>query len=623
MDEINTKKREGVAKYGLDADWQKSLNTVIENHNLADNSLEVPAKRRLTRGDMIGIALHVGNESNFDKLTQGMRWGPEEVWKFLDENMTEKDWNAAKLLGELAGSHWDEMAAMNRRLGNDTPDKIEPRPFMTKFGEMPGWYAPVDYDPIRSKLAKRKADERAVNPAEGLFSRDYYRADTTTNGSLNARASGYYDFLDLNWTPLERRITDTMRDLAYREALIDVHKLYSHNEFRRQFMRTFGREEYEHIGDWLGRLVNSNVQDQNQSRWVAISAGLRRAMVANGVAFRMSTVVKHGGSAAFKSLGYMVGGEKYYVARQAAMTYNYKNEVAEALAKFPEIRQRLRQQDRDFGQAVMSIANPESLHGKAERFGHAFVANADFFTAVATANAAYDMAVTEGVPKRLGGTGKPMSEADAIKFASKVVREAHGSTNEASMSLLMTEQSEWMKNLTMLHGFMNNSYGQMTDAADKALHSSFGKPELLARVMAAQIVPALLIGAVVGHKKDDQSYLSWALENIGGEFAGMLPMVREAYQDVIEGRTDAGIPPWLKALTEIHQVVKDVEKEHAGETPKHPIKDVGNAAGLLLPGLGQGGATAQFLHDEIRGEQHAQTVSEWIHGLMTGQSKTK
>ena len=191
------------AAKALGKDWQKSLHDVVSNHKLMDNSLDTPVLRRLTRGDMIGIALHVGNESNFDKLVNGMGWKPEDVWNALHDNMRADDWHAAKTMGEAAGAHWQDMVDMNRRLGNTSPDKIEPRPFKTKFGDMPGWYAPIKYDPIRSKLGRKKADAAIVNPADGLFSKDYFRADTTTNGSLNARASGYHDFIDLNWRRME------------------------------------------------------------------------------------------------------------------------------------------------------------------------------------------------------------------------------------------------------------------------------------------------------------------------------------------------------------------------------------------------------------------------------------
>ena len=608
----------------LGTDWQKSLHEIVENHNLLDNSLDVPQKRRLTRGDLIGIALHVGNESNFDKLVNGMRWKPVEVWKALHDNMREQDWQATRILGEAAGAHWPEMVDMNKRLGNASPEKIEPRAFRTKFGEMPGWYAPVKYDPIRSKLGRRKADAELVNPAEGLFNRNYYRADTTTNGSLNARATGYHDFVDLDWHATEKAISDTLRDLAYREAIIDSHKLYVHSDFRKQFERTYGHEEYKALGDWLGRIVNGEVGDERSSRLTAILASTRRAVVANGIAFRISTMFKHGGSAGAKSMGYLSGGgEKYFAARVKDMATNHSAQVIEALAKSPEIRARQQQQDRDLSEKVASLMEPESIHAKAERFGHAGVAYMDFFTAVPTFHAAYDWATTEGVPVRLGGTGKPMNAADAAKWADSVVREAHGTNIEAGRSNLINNRSEVLKQLTILHGFMNNAYGQQVDALDKLLHANgFGKPELLARYLFAQVVPALMAGYITfGPKVDDQPWWVWAGKNIAGEMAGTVPMVREAFSALVEGRESSGMPPWIRALTDTFKAGKAVIKGAEGEPVKAPVKAVGNAGGLLLPGLGQAGATTQFLYDVKTGEQSPHTVGEWLRGVMSGNAE--
>lgn len=603
----------------LGREWQETLPTIVENHHLMDNSLEQPQKRRLTRGDLLSIALHVGNESNFDKLAKGMQWEPADIWQTLHDNLTEKDWQGVRVMADALAKHWPEVEAMNRRLGNTEPDRIQPRPFQTKFGEQPGWYAPIKYDPVRSKLGVKQADRTSINPAEGLFSSNYYRADTTTNGSLNSRISNYHDFIDLNWHALERSIHDTIRDLAYREALIDAHKLLVNPELRQQFQRSYGAEAYQHLQIWLGRLANSEVTDERTSYLTTVLQTSRRAVVASGVALRISTVEKHALSAGIKSFGFFSGGGmKYFLPRLAAIGTDHGKQVVEALAKFPEIRARYEQQDRDFSQTIASLVEPESIHSRAERFGHSWVASFDFLTAVPTAHAAYDWATTEGIPKRLGGTGQPMSEADAIKFASSMVREAHGSNIEAARSNLINNRSELVKTLTMLHGFMNNSLGQHLDMVDKLRTAGMGKPEILARYFAALIVPGLVVGAVVEGIKEGQPWWEWAAGSIAGEYAGMVPQLREAYAQVVKGWHQSGLPPWLKALVELAKPAVDVKKAAEGENVKAPIKDTGNAAGLFLPGLSQIGATTQFLYDVHAGEQTPQTVWDWARGISSG-----
>lgn len=613
--------RTGAEKLGRE--WQDSLAQLVPNTRLLDVDLTQeagePVYRRLTRGDMLGIARHVGNESNFDKLTKGMGWEPRDVWSFLEEHMTENDWRATQMTWDAFEKHWPEMVEMNRRLGNVSPDRIEPRAFRTASGiELKGGYAPIDYDPIRSKLAVKKSDASAINPSEGLFGRGYFRADTTTNGSLNARVSNYYDRLDLDFHSVERRLHDTVHDLAYREALLDVHKVLSDADFRRQFQLTYGPEQYKSLQQWVGDLANGQNSDAQASKLSQLLASTRHMVVANGIALRVSTVIKHGGSAAFKSAGYFSGpGAKYFAARAARMATDNAGQIASAVEKFSEIRARAMQQDRDYRETTASLFQPEGFQSKAERFGHSMVAYFDLMSAVPTAWGAYDRAITEGVPKNRGGTGEPMSEEDAVAYANQVVREAHGSNIESARSMLLQSKSEATKMFTMMYGFMNNSLGQSLDMADKLRTAGFSKPEVLARFMGSIIAPALAAGLVEHHKKDE-GWAEWAGKAITGEVAGMVPLVRDAW-NAVRGYPSAGMAPLMQTLSYGAKPFKDAWDAAHGKTIKAPIKDVGNAIGLAIPGGGQAGTTLQYAADWQSGKQHPKNVADVARGLALGQ----
>lgn len=606
----------------LGVDWQKSLSDLVPNSRLIDADLTQEmgetVYRRLTRGDMLGIARHVGNESNFEKLTRGMEWDGRDVWAFLHENMKPADWKATQATWDAFERHWPDMVAMNQRLGNVSPDHIEPRPFRTPDGiEMKGGYAPIDYDPIRSKLAVRKSDATAINPSEGLFGKGYFRADTTTNGSLNARTN-YFDRLDLGFHSIERRLHDTIHDLAYREALLDAHKILSSQDFRRQFQLTYGTEQYKAMQEWIGDLANGPNTDAQMSRLGKIMESTRHMLVANGIALRISTMIKHGGSALFKSSGYFSGGgNKYFLARAAQMATDHAGMMEGAIEKFPEIRARAMQQDRDYRQTTASLFEPESFHSKAERFGHAGVAYLDLLSAVPTAWAAYDRAITEGIPTNRGGTGKPMSEADAIEYANQIVREAHGSQIESARSRILQSKSEAVKMMTTLYGFMNNSLGQTLDMADKLRTSGFSKPEVLARFLMASIVPALAAGVVEKQHKGE-GFGEWAAKAITGEFAGMVPGLRDAWS-ALKGFNDAGLSPLMRALSAGGKPFKDAWDAAHGKQPKAPIKDLGNAIGLAIPGAGQIGTTLQYAADVKSGKQHPKSAVDLARGLALGQ----
>jgi hypothetical protein len=610
----------------LGREWQDSLKEGVTNTKLMDvnrstDNQQVPL--RITRGRMIGIALHVGNESNFDKLTSGWKWNATDVWRFLHDNMTEKDWKAVQSVWDQYDKHWPDMVAMNQRLGNTSPERIEPRAFQTKFGEMRGGYAAIKYDPLRSRRGQIESAGRAIDPGEGLFGKSYYRPDTTTNGSLNARNQGYTDVVDLDFHTIPQTMTESIHDLAYRETLIDVHKIISNGDFRRQFQKTYGPEAYRSLQEWLGKTANADNQDREIGALGKILQYTRTGIVINGIAFRISTVLKHGGSAAIKTGGYFTGGgEKFLAARFAAMGTNYAEEIRGAQEKFPEIRARLLQQDRDFRAMSANLFEPESKISKAERFGHAAVAWSDMMTAVPTAWAAYDRAITVGIPKNMGGTGEPMTEEQAVAYANKVVREAHGSNITTARSMVINNSSEAVKMFTTLYGFMNNSYGQAADIADKLKTAGISNPQTLARGFMALIVPAIWAGYLTeGPPKDKDGWAHWIGKSIAIEVAGMVPFVRDAAA-MVEGYSHAGQVGVESFLNTLVGAGKDVYRLATGQHVNAPIKDISNAVGmgLHIPGLGQAGGSAQYLADVASGKQHPKDALDVAEGVALGRA---
>jgi hypothetical protein len=113
----------------LGTEWQDSLREKVANDRLVDPDKTAQGPTSLmsfTRGRMIGMALHVGNESNFDKLTKGWGWQQADVLRFLKRNMTTSDWHAVQATWDLYEKHWPETEAMYRRLGQTIPRRSRP-----------------------------------------------------------------------------------------------------------------------------------------------------------------------------------------------------------------------------------------------------------------------------------------------------------------------------------------------------------------------------------------------------------------------------------------------------------------------------------------------------------------
>jgi len=623
--------RAGAVGDALGKDWQRSLYDVLPNRTLMDPDLTVegkpPVPLKMTRGKLLAIARHVGNESNFDKLVKGWGWQPDTVVAYLKEHMRAADWQATQAHWDSFDPLWKETEAMVRRVGGVPPPKVPAREFSvtTKDGQtinMRGGYSPIDYDPVRSKLSVRKG-EFSLDPSDKVENMPRYTATTTSNGSLNARAQGYTDRVSLDFHGADARIRDTIHDLAYREALIDATKIINDKAFREKFMSVYGREEYQALVDWMRSIRDTNVQDPRTRNFDKAMQYTRQGVVLTGIGYRVSTVLKHGGAAALKSLGYLgnADGAAFFAARLGRMGSGHAGEdIAAAKEKFDEIRARALQMDRDYKEGSRSMYEAEGLLQKNDRFGHAMVAWSDLLSAVPTAWAAYDLATTKGIPKSMGGTGVPMGEAEAVRYANSIVRQAHGSALEVSRSNFL--QSRGAKGFFgALYGFMNNTYGQMADLLDKSTSNGFfrNNPAVAARLLATFLIPAVWTEWLKEQGPEDgHTWLGWLGKALVAEGSAMVPFVRDAVSILEYGRNPSVAP--AQAFSDVLNAGKDLWKEAHGESTRL-IQDLSNAIGewAHIAGLGQLGHILQHMRDVANGKKEP---SAW-HAVVGGKEEHK
>src|SRR5207249_138910 len=73
----------GAKAHELGADWQKSLRENVDNATLLDPDKSEPGQptyMHFTRGKLIALAIHFGNESNFNKAVKGWGWEPSQAF---------------------------------------------------------------------------------------------------------------------------------------------------------------------------------------------------------------------------------------------------------------------------------------------------------------------------------------------------------------------------------------------------------------------------------------------------------------------------------------------------------------------------------------------------------------
>lgn len=260
---------------------------------------------------------------------------------------------------------------------------------------------------------------------------------------------------------------------------------------------------------------------------------------------------------------------------------------------------------------------------------HAYqgIAMLDMASALPTWMGAYHKGMA---PEAKGGLG--MSEADAVYFADKTVRNAHGGTGIKDLAAVQ-RGPEFFKLFSMFYTFWNHNINRLMDTARLAgsLPETYrsGDYDKLKGDVGTVIMRSLIytIGVQVMHgmlhpSKDDDgetNWLKWAgKEFTAAAFAG-IPVLRDLSAHFLSGK-DYSATPAASMVDAIGHSGTDALNAAMGEQIsdkwlKHTLTTAGYVFGLPL---GQPASTAQFLWDVTSGKQDPQDLADWWNGALHG-----
>ena len=615
------------------ADVTKDGGKIYVAEGLIDGLTGKP--QRFAKKEMLSLAGNMGNESNTAKLVKGEKWDEAAVWEFLHKNMGKADWEFVAGLGKTLETIWPEKLAMSRRLGNTNPEKIQPRPFDTPHGPQPGWYWPMVYDPARSQ----DVAERGAKAGDALFENIYSRANTDT-GRMNTRSENYARPLLLSLDTIPRVIKDEIHDVAYREAIMDADKFLGHKDVRSAIQDALSPEHYDQLRPWLQSIANDRKVDMAALKWFdQVAHGARTRATIVGLGYRVSTMLVHGSSAAMESVAEL--GPKWMGAglKDFANPLQWSANKDFVFERSGEMRNRMNEVDRDVREHLreIEIRLMDTTEGAVARGTDLMKARAyqgiamlDMASALPTWMGAYHKAMAAEAD---GGLG--MGEADAVYFADKTVRNAHGGTGAKDLAAVQ-RGPEFFKLFTMFYTFWNHNVNRLMDTARlaKSLPETFrtGEPGEfkgdLGRVIMRTLIYTLGVQAMhsmLYPSKDaegDTNWLGWAAKEFtAAAFAG-IPVLRDLSAHYLTGKDYAATP-----AAGIVQAVGNsgtdamnamLGKEASPKVLKHTVTTAGYVFGLPL---GQPASTAQFLWDVSQGDQNPETVGDWLRGVMHGEMK--
>jgi hypothetical protein len=605
------------------ADVTRERGKVYEAPGMIDGLTGKP--QRFTKKEMLALAGNMGNESNMSKLLTGEGWSETAVWQFLHQNMSKADWDFVAGLGRTLESLWPEKVAMSRRLGNTNPEKIAPRPFDTPHGRYDGWYWPMIYDPARS----HDVAMRGARDADSLFENVYARANSDT-GRMNTRNANYARPLLLSIDAIPRVIRDEVHDIAYREAIMDADKILRNPTMRKAIVNALSQEHYDQLRPWLQSIANDRKVDMQALKWFdAVAHGARTRATIVGLGYRLSTMLVHGSSAAMESIAEV--GPVWFGKGLAdfANPRTWAENRDFVFERSGEMRNRMNEVDRDVREHLREIdirlMDPTSgalARGTDLMKAHAYqgIAMLDMASALPTWMGAYHKGMA---PVEKGGKG--LSEQDAIYFADKTVRNAHGGTGVKDLAAVQ-RGPEFFKLFTMFYTFWNHNVNRLMDTGRLATDARTWKDSTLAATVIMRFLIYTLGVQTMHHmlhpQKDDEGethWLAWAgKEFVSAAFAGV-PILRDLSAHYLSGK-DYSVTPAAGMVDAVGKSGVDAANALTGkETDPKALKHTVTTAGYLfgLP-LGQVSSSAQFIWDVSQGKQDPQNLQDWWNGILHG-----
>lgn len=260
---INPLRKAGKDGYEMLADLNNQLTKILEANpdakkwgNKKTYKLEDGRELKLTRGNLIMIALNMGNEGNMKNLTSelGHKFTEADIEMFKAE-LTEADWASVQKIWDMFEGIRPKVEETYRVMSNLDMKVVPAVPVQTPYGELRGGYVPIVYDPEGSFQGTRNAESVAVN--EDNFSIPSVGKGFTKTRSKNFAAEISLDFNNV----IQKHIHETAHFVTHAQAVRQVNRIISRTEFRKAVIDTFGTNTLSEIRPWLQAVARNTVYD--------------------------------------------------------------------------------------------------------------------------------------------------------------------------------------------------------------------------------------------------------------------------------------------------------------------------------------------------------------------------
>jgi len=507
---------------------------------------------RMTRGNLIMLALNVGNESNLDKLIRGMGGDPDNSnvksagWNISEElidtaleQLTEQEWDLVKAIWGHAEKLFPAVEAIYGREHGIAPDRVVPRTIKTKFGDIKGGYFPMMYDRTIAGVATDLSQKTALE----LIQAEVGRA--TINSSMTKARTGYAAPVDLDISRLALGLDNTIHFITHYEAVRNANKILGDKDVRAELETKVGLAYTDQLVKWVAALASNG----NDSPPVdIIQKGIQQLYNNTTVAvlgFSYSTL-------SMQTLGLLNGQDRmladtgYGPISIAQMQKDLAAGVAAAarpqhvryvMEVSGEMRSRRKNMDREVSQVLRNLAGKEGVFTGAQRFSMEAIAQVQFYTVdIPVWTAAYNRALR----------ADPADTERAVRYADRVVRLSQSAGGLKDLAAVQRHKG-LIKGLTMFYSFFSALYATLRGLGVEFTDNVRKNPVAATTRAATRVFVLLALQSVATglireelpemepEDEDEQTLLNYIVAESAATALGTIPVVREVAAGLASG----------------------------------------------------------------------------------------
>ncbi len=563
--------------------------SLVERYHMHHTGISLPELpgrkgKRWTKMDVMSMALNWGVTYNREALLEGYGWAEDQVQSVLDRMMTDRDWSFVERIWEISGKYKDEAFALEKEMTGVAPKAVEGIDFETPSGRViKGKYYHLEYD--SKQLGRTSRRHGKQEDREELKDRmKSFTKPMTRNGALKERVGSGGKPVKLSISVFDRAMADTIHDIAYRRAVIDVQRIVQDDRFADAYERTSGKEAYAQLMPWIDAIVK---QPSDQAAGgLSLLVGMRRNLPIAYMGYKVGTAVIQatGLLAAIPEVGlrYVAGGfGKATTAGPLSIVDAWKG-VAE---KSEFMRDRPMGYDRDIREVTTAMGESNPLNAS-KRNAFILISAMDLAVSTPIWLGAYDKAMAGKADGIEAG-----DETQAILYADGIIRRTQTAGRPQDLARVSRDSEMW-KQVTMIYGYFSNLYGYSAQQVRSTRAGEQGPLQLafFATILfvAIPVLTELLAGRLVPDDRDDEdeTIYSKSGDAVVSNFAGMFPVLRDLVNYNIKPEYGYKLSPVASGMSDVAQstgAMKDaaVEGEELTEADvKRMVRALGGVLGI-------------------------------------------